>query len=416
MKSGVKPKNVKDSNVRFAMDIIRKGGIVSVSDISGEIRLSKTTVKKMIDLLVCGGFVMSTGKGESTDEGGKRPELYQFNSCSGYVVSAHITPDSIIAATVDLNADVLEREEYSIVSKRDFNFILKKLLAMVVSLITERAKRNGKLIGFSIALPGLVDSTKGLSIYSPHFPLWGRDLPFADLFKEGLSGLLPSTSEAPVFVDCTNRFQAVAEREKGCAKGVDNFIIIDALAEGLGAGIVLNGKVKHGAQSLSGEVGHLTLDSLNGPECICGNKGCFEALVSEKRIAGTARELLKSWPETVLNRGKAPDEITLGDICVGASAGDEFCRKLVREAAHWFVVGLGNIIMVNDPEMIIIQGEYLKAGSFFLDLLREGIGHIGLPDVEKTVQIEFSGMDENRGIMGGAAVVINDFFAARSYF
>ena len=97
MKTGSKPKSLKDNNVRLALEIIRRGEIVSVAGISEEIRLSKTTAKKIIDQLLARGFVVSVGKGESTDEGGKRPELYRFRPAYGYVVSAHITPDSILS-------------------------------------------------------------------------------------------------------------------------------------------------------------------------------------------------------------------------------------------------------------------------------------------------------------------------------
>ncbi|MEI8093781.1 MAG: ROK family protein [Spirochaetales bacterium] len=411
MKTGSKPKSLKDNNVRLALEIIRRGEIVSVAGISEEIRLSKTTAKKIIDQLLARGFVVSVGKGESTDEGGKRPELYRFRPAYGYVVSAHITPDSIIVATMDLDAVILDREEYHTGAERDFDFILKKLLGMVISLVGRRGEASGRLVGFAIALPGLVDSQRGVSIFSPHFPIWGRDLPIAELFRKGLVSVLPTSAGLPIYVDCTNRFQAIAERDRGLANGIENFMIIDALEEGLGAGIVLAGKVKHGAQSLSGEVGHLTLDSLNGPECICGNRGCFEALVSAKRMRARARSLLGTIASTVVTSAEACEALTLTQISDGASVGDPLSRELIRDVAHWFVVGLGNVVLVNDPELIIIQGEYVRAGEYFLTLLRDGMNHIGLPAVEKRVRIEASTMDENRGMVGGACLVINEFFS-----
>ena len=84
--------------------------------------------------------------------------------------------------------------------------------------------------------------------------------------------------------------------------------------------------------------------------------------------------------------------------------------------ARWFAVGLGNIILTNDPELIVIQGQYVKAGECFLKRVREGIRRIGLPDVEKTVRVQFSAMGEERGVIGGAAFVISDFFAKRLSF
>ncbi len=413
MKSGGKPKNLKENNIRIALDIIRKSDIVSVAGISDGIRLSKTTVKKMIDLFVQTGLVVSAGKGDSTGEGGKKPELYRFNPAYGYVVSIHVTPDSIIAVTTDLNADITAREVASVGTERSLPFIMDRIIGLVRNLMNGKRESGGVLVGVVVALPGLVDSVHGVSIYSPHYPIWGRDVPFASMLTSGLERGLEGGFNAPLFVDCVNRYQALAEREKGVAGGVGNFIIIDALNEGIGSGIILNGEIKHGAQSLSGEVGHITLDAENGPECICGNKGCFEALVSAKRITALARAALGKNPASTLFSGRDPAAITLSDVCEGASRGDELCRTLVADAAKWFVVGLGNIIMVNDPELIVIQGEYVKAGDYFLGLLREGIKRIGLPDVEKRVRIEYSVMGADRGVVGGAAFVIGDFFDKR---
>jgi len=71
---------------------------------------------------------------------------------------------------------------------------------------------------------------------------------------------------------------------------------------------------------------------------------------------------------------------------------------------------------VDDPELIIIQGQYVKAGDCFLDRIREGIRHIGLPDVDKRVRIEYSTLGEERGVLGGAAFLISDFFNRQLLF
>jgi glucokinase len=111
-----------------------------------------------------------------------------------------------------------------------------------------------------------------------------------------------------------------------------------------------------------------------------------------------------------------PDDIALDVVCELANSGDALCTEIIDDVARWFIVGLGNIIMVNDPELIIIQGMYVKAGVCFLDRLREGIKHIGLPDVEKNVRIEYSTLGEERGVIGGAAFLIADFFSKRLVF
>jgi predicted NBD/HSP70 family sugar kinase len=133
-------------------------------------------------------------------------------------------------------------------------------------------------------------------------------------------------------------------------------------------------------------------------------------MVSAKRL----REMIRD--AHAQGASSLPDDTPIDAICDRAARGDPFCTSLIDDVARWFIVGLGNVIMVNDPELIIIQGQYVKAGARFLEKLREGVRHIGLPDVEKQVRIEYSTLGEERGAVGGAAFVIADFFSRRLRF
>jgi predicted NBD/HSP70 family sugar kinase len=383
-----------------------------VAEISHEVRLSKTTVKKTIDLLAAMKLVLSAGKGDSTEEGGKKPELYRFNRNFGYVISLHITPDAIIAATTDLGADITYYKKQDVTSERGLDSILGRLVEVIRGYVAMKSNGTEQLIGVVIALPGLVDASRGVSIYSPHYPSWGRDAPFVQRLRDKLG----DGYDVPIFLDCVNRYQAVAEREKGAADGVTNFIIIDALNEGLGSGIMTHGELVRGSQSLSGEIGHMTVNPVDGPLCICGNRGCFEALVSAKRLREMIGDARARGVQSVLFSNGTPEEGLIDAVCDLANKGEPFCTSLIDDVARWFIVGLGNVIMVNDPELIIVQGQYVKAGDCFLEKLREGIKHIGLPDVEKRVRIEYSTLGEERGVIGGAAFAVADFFSRQLVF
>lgn len=402
----------KQNNIRGVLALIRSHDTFSVAEISHQIKLSKTTVKKTIDLLTAMKLVVSAGKGESTEEGGKKPELYRFNRAFGYVISLHVTPDAIIAMTADLSANITYYKKSDVTTERELGFILDLLAEIIQGFVAMKASGIEKLIGIVVALPGLADSSKGISIYSPHYPSWGRDVPFTNLLRERLG----SGYDVPIFIDCVNRYQAIAEREKGVAAGRTNFIIIDALNEGLGSGIVTHGELMPGSQSLSGEIGHMTINPIDGPLCICGNRGCFEAMVSAKRLRAMIRDARARGVTSLLFSNGMSNDVPIDAVCELADRGDAFCAELIDDVARWFIIGLGNIIMVNDPELIVIQGLYVKAGMSFLTRLREGISHIGLPDVEKKVRIEYSTLGDERGVVGGAAFVIANFFSKRLVF
>jgi predicted NBD/HSP70 family sugar kinase len=391
---------------------MRARDLASVAEISGCIRLSKTTIKKIFDHLSTLNLVVSAGKGLSTEEGGKKPELFRFNRSFGYVISIHVTPDSILAAATDMAGEIVEYRKAEVGSERSLASIVDRVARAARELISAKAPSGETLVGIVISLPGLADSSRGISIYSPHYPEWGRDVPFGDLLRAALGRDI----EAPVFVDCVNRYQAIAEQARGVAAGATNFIIIDALNEGLGSGIVLNSALLRGNQGLSGEIGHMAVNPVDGVPCICGNRGCFEAMVSAKRILGLVESARERGERSVLFDRAGEQQIGLDALCAGALQGDTLSLALIDDVARWFLVGLGTIIMVNDPELIVIQGQYVKAGDCFLSRLREGIRHIGLPDVEKKVRIEYSTLGEERGVIGGAAFVLSDFFSSRLTF
>jgi predicted NBD/HSP70 family sugar kinase len=402
----------RHSSPRAVLALTRKRESVSVAELAQSTRLSKTTVKKTLDLLATMRLVVSAGKGASTEEGGKKPELYRFNKAYGYVISVHVTPDAILAVTTDLHGDISYYRKTTVTSERDLPFVLGRVADDIRSFQTLKAGSGERLIAIAIALPGLADASKGVSIYSPHYPSWGRDIGFTQMLRDQLGPKL----DVPTFVDCVNRFQAFAEREKGAAIGLTNFITIDVLDEGLGSGIVADGELMRGTQGLSGEIGHMTVNPVDGPLCICGNRGCFQAMVSVKRIRQLVQEARRRGTESALFQRDRDGEVTLEEVCALASRGDHLCASLLDDVARWFLVGLGNVIMVTDPELVIIQGQYVKAGEQFLGKLREGLRHIGLPDVEKKVRIEYSRLGEERGALGGAAFAIAEFFSKRLRF
>jgi predicted transcriptional regulator len=165
MKTSGKPKSLKQLNTRVVLDLVRDRGAISISEISESIHLSKTTVKKVLDMLAAAGIVLSAGKGESTDEGGKKPELYRFNATYGYSISLHITPEDLIAVTTDLRADITYYHKAKLEGDSSIERIMEALTATIRSFLAMKAATGEKLIGLAVVLPGLVDSGKGVSIY-----------------------------------------------------------------------------------------------------------------------------------------------------------------------------------------------------------------------------------------------------------
>lgn len=405
-----KPKSLKIANTKVLREYLRMSDKVSIAEASESIGLSKTTVRKILDHFVETGIVFSAGKGASTDEGGKRPELFVFNQDYGYVISLHVTPDMLLAAMTNLRADIIDSKVVLLEKDVHVLTVVRHLVEAIRVFMRQKASSASKLLGVVIALPGLVNPDDGVSIYSPHYPAWGRNVPLKQMLLRELGEDFP----APIFLDCVNRYQAFAEQGKGSAAGAGNYLIIDALDEGLGGGLILNGSMHRGAHYISGEVGHMVLSPNDETRCICGARGCFEAMVSAKRVLCLVREGYSSNRQSALFRTHSPEQVTLEEVSEAAAAGDPFARSIIDDVAGWFAQGINNITMVTDPELIILQGVYTRAGDYFVERVQAQLDEMGgLPDVDKPVRLEYSIMDEKRGVVGAAAFVISHHFGSR---
>ena len=390
--------SLKQSNRKSILEMFRRNGTLSVADVSYQTGISKPTVQKVVNHFIDKGVIVSAGKGDSTDDGGKKPNLYRFDPGCGRILSIHLGPDFLYGAVTDLNADIIHSVVRS-VEKSESGKLMELIIGMLEGFMELDEPGVGTPVSVAVALPGIVDSQKGISVFTPHFHNLGDNLPVADIIREKL-GLT-----CPVYIDCTNRFQAFGEMVKGAAVGEKNFIMIDAMPEGVGAGVVVNGRLKHGSQNISGEIGHMIL-SPGGPECICGGHGCFQAMVSLKHIADRVSELGTDYPDSPMN---SADDL-LKSFYDGISRGDELAGVIFSEIIRWFALGLNNVLMVNDPALIVLEGIYNEFGDIFLEKLGAELNKVSVTAIKRDVKLQLSNIGQERGVLGAAC------FAADKYF
>jgi N-acetylglucosamine repressor len=393
----------KKKNKKAVLELLRQEGPLPISSISKTARLSIPTTHKIAKEFVAEGLIVPAGKGLSTEDGGKKPAFFDFNCRHAYALSVYIGADSITAAITDACANILYSEERALKKEGPIDD--------VVDIIAEQLKRfqahplvsQVPLIGVAIGIPGLVDPVSGISLFSLHYSNWQTEYPLkAEILRR-------VSLDVPVYIDNVNRFQALAERDKGAAKNKSDFVIVDALPEGLGAGFIFKGEIKHGARNLSGEIGHMILQR-NGTPCICGARGCFEAMVSAKRVLENVRNGHPDHPDSLLFRTGAPADVRIEHVFEAFRSSDPFAKEIIDDVIEWFGLGLINVIMTMDPELIILQGIYNELGDYFLDGLRETIGRNMRPWMRQRVEIQYSKLGPSRGVLGGAAYVCDRHF------
>jgi len=293
-----KQKTLKKTNRKVILNILRNSGEVSISELSKKVNLSKPTLMNIMNHYIKKGLVVITGKGSSTVEGGKKPKIFKINSSAGYAIGIAILANKLISIITDLRGKILEKISVDLKTDEKFGNILEKINNSYKQLVNNNEK---KIIGVAVGTYGITNSDSGIVIFSPHFPSWGENIEL----KKKISEQLPN--KTAVFIDNGVRFQAFAEKTFGAAKKEKNIITIQA-GKGLAAGIIAENRIKRGKHYIVGEIGHMVINPTSEEVCACGGKGCFEVMVSTRRILRIAKEKFNEYPESLIFNGKTVDE------------------------------------------------------------------------------------------------------------
>jgi glucokinase len=236
----------------------------------------------------------------------------------------------------------------------------------------------GDLSGTAIAAPGPVIAAEGRLLNPPNLPGWG-DVALGTLLTERL-GML-------VIVENDARSAAVGEFLAGAGQRAEALIYI-TVSTGVGGGFVIEGKLQRGPDGSAGEIGHMVIQP-GGPRCGCGNLGCLEALASGTAMAREGREALARGQAARLAQLCEEDggEVTAELIARAAADGDSDAAGIVRRAGEFLGVGLGNLVNLLNPDVIVIGGGVAHIGAALLDPAERMMREIAFPAPGKRVQI-----------------------------
>jgi glucokinase len=239
----------------------------------------------------------------------------------------------------------------------------------------EQAGEGGRLMGIGIGFGGPVDQRGGTIVDSHHVPGW-TGFPLRDAVAQEF--------DAPVVLDNDANAAALGEALFGAGRGHDDVLYVN-IGTGIGAGIVLGGRLYHGRHGMAGEIGHVTVEP-NGPVCDCGKRGCLEAVASGQSIGRLAREAAQVAGDEaaalVRLAGGDARSIQSRHVFQAAAAGDAFATTLVRKVAGYLGLALGNAANLLDPSAIVIGGGVAETGELLIGPLRRALaGHLmpGLP-------------------------------------
>ncbi len=389
----------RNSNTVKVLDVLRHSARCTINEIADRASLSRLTVAKILDRLETEEIVRPDGKAPGGAEGGPKPQLFHFNPSSRYSTGILVGPETIFGRLVDMNIDTVARVERPLSPSASAAELVACIDEVQTSLLREAGLPREVVLGVGVGCHGVTDSEQGVVLTSPHNPGWGDNLPLRDLVQKRVG------RSTRVYVDNAIRFRTLAETTAGMLRNVESAHVIYC-ADGLIGGNILGSAIYGGAHSYAGSIGHMKVNVEDTEQCACGGYGCFEMQVSEARVLARTAALRDRYPQSSLYAASA-SRLARAAIFAAAEQGDPLARAVEDEVIGWFAIAIHNIILMLDPEVVVIQGRYGRAGSYFLDGVRKQVGKVSLVNVKLETRIEASALgDEESGTLGAASFVL----------
>lgn len=397
----VGPELIRAINKQRVLHLIRSAGTISRADLAEQTGLTRPTISAVVAELLDEGWVMEVGTGESS--GGRPPILLRFNPQARWVLGAELGAGHVRGVLADLSGQVFHRVKYRVESADPLVEVaqVERAVRELLATLPQR-NRQAPVAGLGVGITGLVEGRAGLWRYSPHYDV--HDLPVAAMLHERL-GL-------PVLIENDARAMAWGERSFGSARGIDNLVYI-RVGVGIGAGIIIGGELYGGTHDGAGEIGHTVVES-GGPRCRCGGEGCLETLASAVAIARYAVEQIEAGRQSQVAELVNGDlsQVIASTVIEAARAGDALARETLDRAGRYLGLGIGNMINLLNPAMVVVGGGTSRAGELLLDPLQAAAKGRALPTLRAKVPIRLTALGEDAGPLGGAALVIEELFRA----
>jgi glucokinase len=252
---------------------------------------------------------------------------------------------------------------------------------------------NFEVVGVGLGAPGPLNRRTGTVLISPN--LGWVNMPLRDSVAKatGLPASLENDANCAIF----------GEWWRGAGQG-GRVVVGLTIGTGVGGGVILDGKIFHGATDAAGEIGHASIDT-NGRRCKCGNYGCLEAYASGPAIANRAVEGIEAGARSNLLDFVDGDlsAITAKTVSDAALHGDQFCADVIRETAHLLGSAVANLVNIFNPDIVVICGGVTRTGAYLFEPLQHQVVRRAFAPLVAACKIVPGALPGTAGVFGAAA-------------
>ena len=309
-----------------------------------------------------------------------------------YYVGIDLGGTNIAAGIVDSQYNIIEVAKTKTNMPRPATEIAADMSRVALDAIAKAGLDKNDVEWIGIGSPGLINRDLGIVEYSNN--LGFNNVPLAKLVQDD-TGI-------KTYIDNDANVAAYGEFVAGSAKGTNNAIII-TLGTGVGAGIIIDGNLYSGSNFGGAEIGHMVIE-IDGYDCTCGRKGCFEVYSSATGLVRMTRESMDKHPDSSMWAiSREYGKVSARTAFEAMRAGDKAGKMVVDRYIKHLACGIANTINIFQPEILCIGGGVCNEGDALLNPLLEIIGHeVYTRESGRNTRIEIASLGNNAGIIGAA--------------
>ncbi|ANW17578.1 ROK family transcriptional regulator [Streptomyces clavuligerus] len=368
------------ANLERVVRAVRMAGSLTQAEIARTTGLSAATVSNIVRELKERGTVEVT----PTSAGGRRARSISLSADAGVVIGVDFGHSHLRVAIADLAHRVLaeECEPLDVDASAEQGF--DRAETLVKRLVAGSVGEPGKVIGAGLGLPGPIDAASGVLGPAAMLPGWTGTNPGEEMARR---------LGVPVRVDNDANLGALGELVWGGGRGVADLAYVK-VAAGVGAGLVIGGRVFRGPGGTAGELGHVVLDPA-GPVCRCGNRGCLETFAAARYVL------------PLLRTSHGPG-LTLGDMVRLAREGDAGCRRVVADTGRHLGTAVAALANLLNPSRVLLGGDLAGAGELVLGPLRDTLARYAIPSAAARLTVAAGTLGPRAEVLGAIALVLSE--------
>jgi predicted NBD/HSP70 family sugar kinase len=397
------PPLLRQINSAHVVAVLRGAGPLSLSDLAARTGLSRPTVGQVVDQLHTGGLLawVEPGQGQRAGQdglprSGRPARLVRFRAEAAYVVGIDIGRHKALVTVADLAGTIVARHREDASGASSSADLLAALRTAARGALAEAGIRRTDVASVAAGTPGLVDWPRGAVMLAPGLPGW----------KIELARELRRSFRCPVQVENDANLAALAERKHGLARGAHTLVFI-YWGERVGAGVLIGDQLHRGAANAAGEIGFLALDPDTTAAPDQFGRGPFERMVGAEAIVEVGRSAARRHGGVLAGLGLGLDGMDprgAQAVFAAAAQGDQAAVEAVHTIAARFARGLAPVLLVLDPDLVVIGAGVSRAGSALLAAIEDSVGPLTLVPP----RLELSRLGDEAVALGAVELALAD--------